>query len=113
MAQRRGGISTGTSVLGLPGWIAITAVAGARVALIMFVIQLALNVFWAWLFFAWHQGALAFLDVLLLWAAVAMTMNLFRRVRPVAGTLMIPYLAWVSFAVVLTYAAWKANPGVL
>jgi len=35
---------------------------GARVALIMFVVQLALGVLWAWLFFAWHQGALAFLD---------------------------------------------------
>ena len=86
---------------------------GARVALIMFVVQLALNVLWAWLFFAWHQGALAFLDVLLLWLAVAMTKNLFRRVRPMAGTLLIPYLAWVIFATALTYAVWKANPGVL
>ena len=86
---------------------------GARVALIMFVVQLALGVLWAWLFFAWHQGALAFLDVLLLWLAVAMTKNLFRRVRPMAGTLLIPYLAWVTFATALTYAVWKANPGVL
>ncbi len=86
---------------------------GARVALIVFTVQLALNALWTWLFFAWHQGALAFVEVILLWVAVAVTMNLFRRVRPVAGTLLIPYLAWVSFAAVLTYAVWKANPGVL
>lgn len=86
---------------------------GARVALILFLVQLGLNALWTWLFFAWHLGALAFVEVLLLWIAVAMTMNLFRRVRPVAGTLMIPYLAWVSFAAALTYAVWKANPGLL
>ena len=86
---------------------------GARVALFLFLVQLLLNALWTWLFFAWHQGALAFIDVVLLWVAVAMTMNLFRRVRPMAGTLLIPYLAWVSFAAVLTYVLWKANPGVL
>ena len=86
---------------------------GARVALMLFVVQLVLNAFWTWLFFAWHQGALAFVEIILLWIAVAMTMNLFRRVRPMAGTLLIPYLAWVSFAAVLTYAMWKANPGTL
>jgi tryptophan-rich sensory protein len=86
---------------------------GARVALILFLVQLALNALWTWLFFAWHQGALAFVEVILLWVAVAMTMNLFRRVRPVAGTLLIPYLGWVTFAAALTYAVWKANPGTL
>jgi tryptophan-rich sensory protein len=86
---------------------------GARVALMVYLIQLALNALWTWLFFAWHQGALAFVGVVLLWIAVAVTMNLFRRVRPVAGTLMIPYLAWVTFATALTYAVWKANPGIL
>ena len=86
---------------------------GARVALIHVLVQLALNALWTWLFFAWHQGALAFVEVILLWIAVAMTMNVFRRVRPMAGTLLIPYLAWVIFAAALTYAVWKANPGVL
>ena len=86
---------------------------GARVALMLFLVQLVLNALWTWLFFAWHQGALAFFEIILLWIAVAMTMNLFRRVRPMAGTLLIPYLAWVTFATALTYAVWKANPGIL
>ncbi len=86
---------------------------GARVALVLFVVQLALNALWTWLFFAWHQGALAFVEVLLLWLAVAVTTNLFRRVRPLAGTLLIPYLAWVTFAAALTYSIWRLNPGTL
>ncbi len=93
-------------------WRARTFI-GARVALLLFLVQLALNALWTWLFFAWHKGALAFLEIILLWIAVAMTMNLFRRVRPMAGTLLIPYLAWVTFAAALTYAVWQANPGVL
>ena len=86
---------------------------GARVALSFYLAQLALNTLWTWLFFAWHRGALAFVEVIVLWVAVAMTMNLFRRVRPMAGTLLVPYLLWVTFAAALTYAVWQANPGIL
>jgi tryptophan-rich sensory protein len=48
-----------------------------------------------------------------MWVVVAMTLNMFWRVRPLAGALLVPYLAWVSFATALTYAVWKANPGIL
>jgi tryptophan-rich sensory protein len=101
--------------MGVAAWIVWRArdFVGARVALIAFVVQLALSALWTWLFFGWHQGALAFVEIILLWVAVAVTMNLFRRVRPVAGTLLIPYLAWVTFASALTYTMWKANPGAL
>lgn len=86
---------------------------GARIAIGLFLVQLCLNVLWTWLFFAWHQGALALADVVLLWVAVAMTINMFWRVRALAGALLVPYLAWVSFATALTYAVWKGNPGIL
>ena len=86
---------------------------GARVALVLYVVQLVLNALWTWLFFAWHRGALAFAEVLLLWVAVSMTLNMFWRVRTLAGVLLVPYLAWVSFATALTYAVWRGNPGVL
>ena len=111
----RPGVGGAVHLDGVAAWLVWRArdFVGARVALIVFTVQLALNALWTWLFFAWHQGALAFVEVILLWIAVAVTMNLFRRVRPVAGTLLIPYLAWVSFAAVLTYAVWKGNPGVL
>ena len=86
---------------------------GARVALVVYLVQLVLNALWTWLFFAWHQGALAFVGVVLLWVAVALTLNMFWRVRRLAGALLVPYLAWVSFATALTYAVWRGNPGML
>lgn len=82
-------------------------------ALGVFVLQLAVNALWSWLFFAWHLGAWAFADVLLLLALIGVTIVLFRRVRPLAAWLLLPYLAWVAFASALTWSVWRANPGVL
>lgn len=84
-----------------------------RRALALFVVQLALNALWTWLFFAWRQGALAFGEIVLLWLAVAITAWQFSRVRPLAGWCLVPYLGWVSFATALTWAVWQRNPGQL
>lgn len=81
-----------------------------RIALSLFMVQLLLNALWSWLFFAWHRGALAFADTVLLWAILVATLFLFWRVRLLAGTLLIPYLFWISFASVLNYSLWKLNP---
>ncbi len=85
----------------------------ARVALSLFLAQLALNALWSWLFFAWHLGAVAFVDILLLWVLLVFTVIAFWRIRPLAGALLVPYLLWVSFAAVLNYTVWKMNPDVL
>lgn len=85
----------------------------ARSALMLFLAQLALNAVWSWLFFAWHLGALAFFDILLLWILIVATLIAFWRIRPLAGALLIPYLLWVSFAAVLNYTVWQLNPTVL
>lgn len=87
--------------------------AGARAALSLFLVQLAANALWSWLFFAWRRGALAFAEVLLLGALVALTMVAFWRIRPLAGMLLLPYLLWVGFATALTFAVWRLNPGLL
>lgn len=84
-----------------------------RGVLALFVIQLAVNALWSWLFFAWHQGALAFADIVLLWLLIVATVLGFWRVRPLAGALLLPYLAWVSFAAALNFAVWQLNPGML
>jgi tryptophan-rich sensory protein len=84
-----------------------------RLALALFLIQLALNGLWSWLFFAWQLGALAFTEVIVLWLFIAASLQSFWRVRPLAGALLAPYLLWVSFASVLNYALWQLNPGVL
>lgn len=85
----------------------------AAPALALYLLQLALNVLWSWLFFGWKQGALAFADIALLLALIVATMVAFHRVRPAAAWLLLPYLAWVTFASALNYAVWQANPAVL
>lgn len=84
-----------------------------RIALSFFFGQLALNALWSWLFFAWHLGALAFAEIVLLWAFIVTTLVSFWRVRPLAGALLIPYLVWVSFASALNYSLWQLNPLIL
>ena len=86
---------------------------GNRIALALFIVQLALNGLWSWLFFAWHMGALAFAEVVLLWVFILFTLLAFWGVRALAGILLMPYLLWVSFAACLNYALWRLNPQVL
>ncbi|ANN79085.1 TspO/MBR family protein [Bordetella flabilis] len=81
--------------------------------LILFLVQLAVNALWSWLFFAWHLGGWAFAEVCVLWVLILATLVAFWRVRPLAGALLIPYLAWVSFATVLCYRVWQDNPNLL
>jgi tryptophan-rich sensory protein len=85
----------------------------ARIGLALFVLQLLLNALWSWLFFGWQQGALSFVDIVVLWAAIVATLVFFWRVNPLAGWLLVPYLAWVTFASVLNYAIWQLNPTTL
>lgn len=87
---------------------------GAGAALTLFIAQLSANALWSWLFFAWHQGGLAFAEVLVLWALIAATVVSFWRLRErAAALLLLPYLAWVTFACVLTLSIWKLNPALL
>jgi tryptophan-rich sensory protein len=86
---------------------------GARTALSLFLIQLAVNALWTWLFFVWRLGALAFGEILLLWGLILCTVVAFWRVRAVAGALLVPYLGWVTYAAALTYAVWQRNPALL
>jgi len=85
----------------------------ARTALGLFVLQLGVNALWSWLFFGWHLGAWAFVDVVLLWVLVAATWQAMRRLDRLAGALLVPYLLWVTFAAFLTFAVWRLNPTLL
>lgn len=81
----------------------------ARAGLYFFVAQLILNALWSWLFFGWKLGALSFVNIVVLWALILVTLVCFWRARPVAGLLLVPYLAWVSFASVLNFRIWQLN----
>ena len=82
---------------------------GVRLALTVFVVQLALNGLWSILFFGLRAPGLALIEILVLWLGILATTVLFWRVVPAAGWLMLPYLGWVSFAAVLNAAIWNLN----
>jgi tryptophan-rich sensory protein len=103
------------AMMGVAAWLVWRAqgLSGAGAALLLFVVQLAVNALWSWLFFGWRQGALAFVDILVLWVLIAATIALFGRVSRVAAALLVPYLAWVTFASFLNFSIWRLNPGLL
>lgn len=78
-------------------------------ALIWFAIQLGLNFLWSMIFFRWRAIAGALGELGFLWLAILATIVLFWEVRPPAGELMLPYLAWVTFAVVLNLGIFRLN----
>jgi len=102
-------------LIGIAAWLVWRAngLRRARVALSLFVLQLAANALWTWLFFFWRQGGLAFAEILVLWVLIASTVLAFARVQALAAALLLPYLAWVTFACALTLATWKLNPTLL
>jgi benzodiazapine receptor len=101
--------------MGIAAWLAWRerGLRGMGGATVLFLSQLAVNALWSWLFFAWREGGLAFAEVLVLLMLIAATVLAFWRIRPLAGALLLPYLAWVAFASVLNYATWQLNPQLL
>lgn len=74
-----------------------------------FFVQLALNAGWSAAFFGGHSPLLGLIVIVPLWAAILWTIILFWRRDTIAGALLVPYLAWVSFAAVLNGAIWRLN----
>lgn len=98
-------------LMGVSAWL-VWRVGGFRAArspLVLFLLQLALNALWSWLFFGWHRGAAAMVDIVLLWLLIVATIISFWRVRRLAAALLIPYVLWVSFAAALNYSVWQLN----
>lgn len=83
---------------------------GRPLALAAFAVQLALNLMWSPLFFAMHKILAAFWLILAILALAAVSAWLFGRIRRWAGLLMLPYLAWLSFASVLNWQYHALNP---
>ena len=77
--------------------------------LVLFAIQLALNIAWSWIFFSMHEMGWALIEILALWLAIAATTVAFFRRVPTAGWLLLPYLGWVTFASYLNFTIWRLN----
>jgi tryptophan-rich sensory protein len=83
--------------------------AGAKTALILFAIQLGLNTLWSLIFFGLRLPSAAFLEILVLWLFILLTILKFFPISKVAAYLLIPYLLWVSFASLLNFYIFRLN----
>ena len=99
------------ATMGITAWLVWKrgGFSGQRIALSLFLMQLLFNALWSPLFFGLHNAALALLDIVLLWLAVLATVAAFWKAHALAGALLFPYLAWVTFASVLNFALWRLN----
>lgn len=74
-----------------------------------FIIQLGLNALWSYLFFGLHNPFLALIEIVLLLLMIFETYVIFKKVDALAAKLLIPYLMWVTFAMVLNASIWWLN----
>lgn len=78
-------------------------------AISLYGFQLALNVLWSIVFFGWHNITGGLVVIVLLWLMIIATLIEFWKLSRPAAYLLIPYLAWVSFASVLNFVLWQLN----
>lgn len=82
---------------------------GVKLALAVFLLQLILNALWSVLFFGLRSPLAGMVDIVVMWVAILWTIVLFFRVSVPAGVMLLPYIAWVSFAAVLNAAILRLN----
>jgi benzodiazapine receptor len=83
---------------------------GVRYALILFLVQLVLNALWSVVFFGLHSPLYGMVVIIALWIAILLTIIKFFQLSVAAGSLLLPYILWVSFAAVLNISIWVLNP---
>jgi len=90
-------------------WRKRTGSRQVRIALGLFLAQLALNGIWTPIFFGLHMMGLALVEIIVLWLAILATIIAFWRISKTAACLLIPYILWVSFAIALNAGLWHLN----
>ncbi|MCX6795390.1 MAG: tryptophan-rich sensory protein [Candidatus Falkowbacteria bacterium] len=80
-----------------------------RSAITFFGVQLVANVLWSYLFFFFQDPSLAFLEIIVLWFTIILTIFYFKGLSRLAAWLLFPYLLWVAFASVLNFVIWQLN----
>ena len=99
------------SLMGVSGWRIWRrrTSRATRGALAVFVLQLLFNFAWSVLFFGFQRIDLALIDIVILFVAIVANMILFWRIERLATLLLVPYVAWVAFAIVLNVSIWLLN----
>lgn len=80
-----------------------------RLPVIIYFLNLILNLLWSLLFFGLKTPLIAFIEIIVLWIIIIVNIIIFYRISKASGILMIPYLLWVSFASVLNYFIYHLN----
>jgi len=80
-----------------------------RIAIFAFGLQLILHAFWSALFFGLRSPLLGLIEIALLWGTIIVTIVYFFRINKIAGWLLIPYILWISFALILNLGIWVLN----
>ena len=98
-------------MIAVSGWLVWIEAGFARapLPLAVYAVQLVLNAAWTPIFFGLHRLDLGFLDIVLVWLSIATTIALFYPIHLGAALLLLPYLAWVTFAAALNLAVWRLN----
>lgn len=99
-------------MIAVSGWLVWrkAGLAGAAGAFATYALQLLLNGAWSGIFFGLRRMDLALAELVLLWLAILATIMAFAAHDALAAWLLVPYLAWVSFAGALNAALLRANP---
>lgn len=87
----------------------VWTIAGFAPAIVLWLVQLVLNMAWSWLFFGRRRTDIALMDIVTLLVFIVATTSAFFGIDRWAGILMVPYLVWVAFATVLNFSLWKLN----
>ena len=95
-------------MIAIAGWL-VWREQGLSLVVAVWVVQLVLNGAWSWIMFGQHQIGWALADIILLWIAIILFAVLAWPVSATASLLVVPYLAWVSYAGALNFAIWRLN----
>ena len=98
-------------MIAFSGWLLWRGRSDANISLplALYAVQLALNAAWSVIFFGLRQPGFAAVEIILLFAAIALYAAVSWKISRPASLLMLPYLAWVGFASVLNIAIWILN----
>lgn len=99
------------ATIAMSGWLVWRGAGstGAALPLTAYAVQLILNAAWTPIFFGLRRPDLAMIEIVVLWVSILATIVLFHLVKPTAAWLLLPYLAWVSFACALNFSVWRRN----
>jgi translocator protein len=96
-------------MMAVAAWLVWKRGAMARPALLIFFLQLALNLAWSLLFFGLRSPFAGLIDIILMWITIVATILAFYSHNRIAAVLLVPYFAWVTFAAALNAAIWMMN----